>query len=475
VHTEPASPQAKVQPVSYQRSAVSTSLRLRLIVSITVVLLMILLPGSLLVYWHAVHKVDVELRAAVAVGGNTVHNAVDDAEEAATPMRHLQLLIADFDGDRHLRATLVARAGNILYESTPLKPSDPAPMWFYGLLARRAMVVPIELPAPFDAIGHIVLQADAHNEISEVWDDTVLTLLILALFCGMNAMLVYWITGRALRPLETVSAAFTRLGAGNYSLRVPELGPREFAQVSRGLNRLARQLAEAEARRLKLERQLAAVQEEERAELARDLHDEIGPLLFAVGIDLSVIQHDPTVRDTAVAERIGAVRESIARIYRDIKRILGRLRSETPSELGLAQAIENLLSFWRMRYPNVEFTCEIPEESFGAALDDAIYHVIMESLSNALRHGTPTGVKVSVAVLEGQVVAIVRDDGGGFSASAGSGAGFGLASMEQRVSALGGSLQVSGEDPGVTVTARIPVSACESESSAPPALRVVSL
>jgi len=455
---------------------VSTSLRLRLIVSITVVLLMILLPGSLHIYWHAVHKVDVELRAAAAVGANTVHNAVDDAEEAATPLRHLQLLIADFNGDRHLRATLLDPAGHVLFASTPLKPSDPAPTWFYRLLARRSMAVPISLPSPFDRIGHIILQADAHNEISEVWDDTVLTLLILALFCGMNAALVYWITGRALRPLETVSAAFTRLGAGNYSLRVPELGPREFAQVSRGLNRLARQLADAEARRLKLEQQLAAVQEEERAELARDLHDEIGPLLFAVGIDLSVIQHDQAVRNTGIAQRIATARESIARIYDDIKRILGRLRTETPTELGLVRAIENLMSFWRMRYPTVDFTCDVADEGLGAAVDDAIYHVIMESLSNALRHGSPTCLTVTVTVLDGQVVATVRDDGGGFSSSASTGSGFGLASMEQRVNALGGRLQVtaSRDDRGVTVTASIPVSACEDDPADPPSLRAVS-
>jgi two-component system, NarL family, sensor histidine kinase UhpB len=453
----------------------SASLRFRLIVSITVVLLMILIPGSVLVYWHAVHEVDVELHAAQTVGANTVHNAVDDAEEAERPLRHLELLIADFDGDRHLRATLVDPSGRVLYRSTPLKPSDPAPDWFYRLLARRPMSVPIDLPAPFDRIGTVVLEADAHNEISEVWDDALLTLVILVLFCGMNAVLLYWITGRALRPLETVSKAFDRLGAGDYGLRIPELGPREFAQVSRGLNRLARQLADAETRRIRLERQLTAVQEEERSELARDLHDEVGPLLFAVGVDLSALQHDASVRGTPAAAQIVAVRESISRIYDEIKKILGRLRTVTPTELGLSQAVENLLSFWRARYPRVRFDCELPEEDLGAAADDAVYHVIMESLSNALRHGTPTRLEISVALREGRVIASVRDDGGGFSPAART-RGFGLSNMEQRVGALGGSLQVaaSREAPGVTVTATLPAPPAPPEPAAPDRLRAVS-
>jgi len=459
---------------NHPRPHVPTSLRLRLIVSITVVLIFVLLPSSVLVYWHAVHKVDVELRAAAAVGANTIHNAVDDAEEAATPGRHLELLVADFNGDRHLRVTLFDPGGRLLYQSTPLPPSDPSPEWFYRLLARRSYNVPISLPAPFDRVGTILLQTDAHNEISEVWDDAVLTLLILALLCGLNAALVYWVTGRALRPLQTISAAFDRLGAGNYGVRVPELGPREFAQVSRGLNRLARQLADTEARRLRLEQQLSAVQEEERAELARDLHDEIGPLLFAVGVDLSVIQHDEAVRGTELAARLGTVRESIAHIYSDIKRILGRLRSATPCDLGLSQAIENLLSFWRARYPTVEFASEIANEDFGAAADDALYHVIMEGLSNALRHGHPTAVTVAVTAMDGLAVASVRDNGGGFSA-AGIGRGFGIASMEERVHALGGTLRITAapEFPGVTVTARVPLAALEQDP-APPLQRALS-
>jgi two-component system, NarL family, sensor histidine kinase UhpB len=453
---------------------VSTSLKLRLLLSITVVLVLVLLPSSVLVYLHAVHKVDVELRAAAAVGANTVHNAVDDPEEAVGPRRHLELLIADFNGDRHLRVALMDPSGRVLYHSTPLKPSDPAPEWFYRLLARRSSSVPIRLPAPFDEIGTILLQTDAHNEISEVWDDAVLTLLILALFCALNATLVYWVTERALRPLDTISAALARLGAGMYNLRIPEMGPREFAQVSRGLNRLAYQLADTEARRLKLEHQLSAVQEEERAELARDLHDEIGPLLFAAEVDLSGIQHDKAVRGTDLTARIGAVRESLARIYSDIKLILGRLRTATPCDLGLAPATENLLSFWRARYPAVEFRCHVDGEDFGDAVDDAVYHVMMESLSNALRHGSPTCITLAVTQVTGHVVASVRDNGRGFAQS-GIGRGFGLTNMEQRVQALGGTLQVtaSAEDQGVTVTARIPLPV-EEQDLAPPPSRAVS-
>jgi two-component system sensor histidine kinase UhpB len=446
------------------------SLRLRLIVSIALVLVLILVLGSALVYWHAGHEVEVELRAAIEVGAHTIHNAVDDVEEAATPLRHLELLIADFDGDRHLRASLIGLDNRILYRSTPLPPADPAPEWFYRLLVARSVTAAIELPAPFSRFGTIMLETDARNEISEVWGDVVLTLSILVIFCGLNAVLVYWVTGRALRPMDEVSAAFNGIGAGNYGLRVREQGPRELAQLCRGFNRMAEQLAEVEGRKHRLEHQLAAVQEEERSELARDLHDEIGPLLFAVSVDLSVIQQDEAVRTTPIAARIESIRDSIARMYKDVKAILARLRPATPVDLGLAQAAASLVSFWQTRYPAVVFNLQAPAEGFGTQIDDTIYHLILESLSNALRHGRPTRIDINVSVEGEEVLTHISDNGVGLSTKVHA-PGFGLIGMQERVQSLGGVFAVmnSPVGTGVLVSARLPLAA--ATLSATPATR----
>ena len=260
----------------------------------------------------------------------------------------------------------------ILWRSTPLAPSEPAPEWFYRLLAAQPVTARITLPAPFDRFGTILFKTDSRNEISEVWGDAVLTVAILAIFCGLNAVLVYWVTGRALRPLDALSAAFNSIGAGNYGLRVKEDGPRELAQLCSGFNQMAAKLTDIEGRKHRLEHQLAAVQEEERSEPARDLHDEIGPLLFAVSVDLSVIQQDEAVRSTAVAARIESIRESITRMYKDVKAILARLRPASLVDLGLAQAAESLVNFWQTRYPDIVFVVRSNAEGFGTPIDDAM-------------------------------------------------------------------------------------------------------
>ena len=98
------------------------SLRNRLLVSILATLLLSLLAGGAFTYWHAVAKIETEMQAAVAVGSRIARNAVDDWEEATDPARRLALLVADFEGDRHLRATLVGPDGKVIleFEGRPL-------------------------------------------------------------------------------------------------------------------------------------------------------------------------------------------------------------------------------------------------------------------------------------------------------------------------------------------------------------------
>ena len=106
------------------------SLRLQLFGTIALVLLATLVIGALLTYRHAIDKIDTEMRAAIAVGSRIAHNAVDDVEEVVNPRRRLELLAADFDGDRHLRAFLVEPGGTIpalLLARTPMCPPANAP------------------------------------------------------------------------------------------------------------------------------------------------------------------------------------------------------------------------------------------------------------------------------------------------------------------------------------------------------------
>lgn len=435
------------------------TLRSQLIILIGVVALATLLLGSVATYLHAMNKVSTEMDAAIAVGGRIAHNAVDDVEESSNARRRLELLVADFDGDRHLRAEVRDAAGKIIHASKIAEPDEPVPGWFYSLLSGEPRVVEVGLPAAFRDVGRLVLRSDSHNEVGEVWDDMLNTLTILFAFCVMILGLVYGTIGRALRPLESLSRAFGEIGDKGYGVFLPEAGPVELKRVYHGFNEMVERLAHTEAQNRVLEEQLATVQEEERAEIARDLHDEIGPFLFSADVDATTVQRllegDP--RDD-LRDRVKRIRESVGHMHKHVREILSRLRSGPISELGLAIAIDNLVSFWRGRHPAIAFEVAVGPESFGQPLDGTIYRVVQESLSNAIKHGRPSKISISVTDNDNEVAVSVEDNGAGLPSEA-SRTGYGITGMRERVSGLGGTLSVSsgGSVAGVKVLARIPV------------------
>jgi two-component system sensor histidine kinase UhpB len=167
-------------------------------------------------------------------------------------------------------------------------------------------------------------------------------------------------------------------------------------------------------------------------------------------------------RPAEAVTQVAAIQDSVAHLQRLVRDILGRLRPGELIDLGLAAAIGELVEFWRARHPKVVFEVEVAEdEALGVdeAARETLYRVVQESLANAIRHGRPNRVAISVtrpSPLE--VTASVADDGAPTGEP--SGGGFGLKGMRERVTALGGTLDIDREA-GWRVTARLPARTLE--------------
>ena len=266
------------------------SIQGRLILSLTLVLLASLAMGSVLTYNHVIGKVRTEMQAALAVGIHAASNAVDDPEETLQPTRRLRLVVADFDGDRHLQATLRGNDGILIAQSELRPPEDPAPNWFYRLVTTSAPPrSELHLSDAFHSAGSVTLEADPHNEVSEAWNDLCLTLSIFLIFFSLVLALLFWTMRHAFLPLSDVCHALSSVESGDYSPRLPPMIYRELEPLRVGFNGMAERLQEISDQNRALHEQILNLQEEERAELARDLHDEVAPFLFSVGADAAMI------------------------------------------------------------------------------------------------------------------------------------------------------------------------------------------
>ena len=437
------------------------SLRFRLIISIGLGLLASLAFGGTFAFWEAGRQVQTEMRSAIAVAEHIVQTAVNDSNDGASRRERLERLIREFDGNRHLQATLIDRMNQVVLASKVESPDTSVPEWFHRLLDRGPEIARIKLPSEFDEYEAVVLATDAANELAEKWGDIGLALGVLVIFCTFVLGLVYWTLARGLRPLQDLNVAFVRVGRGDYGPRVAESGATELAGLAREFNQMVTRLSTMKLQNARLNEQLANVQEEDRAELARELHDEIGPFLFAVGLDISAIhQITSTNGDIScqLAPRLEAIRGAIAHMQKHLKIILGRLRPTVLLDLGLAQAMDNLIDFWRGRHPEVVFDLKVVPDSFGELLDEGIYRIVRESLNNALRHGHPSEIDISIQLEADDTVAIdVVDDGGGLK-PVDTAIGFGITGMQERAALLGGAISVQNriDGKGVVVSARLP-------------------
>lgn len=428
------------------------TLRLRLIILIAAMLSCSLAAGGVLAWHHAVRSVRTEMAAALGVGRQTVQTML--GLSGAVPDHPVELVRA-FDGDRHVRALLVAPDGTMIAESRFPLGKHPPPPWFIKRFTGTGGTVRVVLPGG----DTVLIETDAHNEVGEVWTSFRDALVILTLFCALTTGFIYWGAGWSLRPLLRLADGLGAIGRGDYAMRLLPAGPPELAGLTRDFNRMAGLLAELRQRNDRLTQQLSTLQEEERADLARDLHDDVGPFLFAATVDAAMIARQIHPTTPAIGQRISAIQESIGHAQARIRDILRRLRPSALSDVGLTQATQNLVQFWQHRHPDIAITLEIdvPERGIGTELDAAAYRIIQESIHNAIRHADPSRIDIAITIDETVLRIAVRDDGDGFDMTRPD--GYGLVSMQERVAALGGVFSIAASDgsTGTLLAAELPL------------------
>ncbi|MFZ0494911.1 MAG: ATP-binding protein [Methylocella sp.] len=440
------------------------SLRIRLICLIALVLVLSLAVEGTIVSFNASRSVPTEMNSALQVGQQIVKSALAGLPESPDPRRSLEDLVASFKGNRHLRVSLTGDASASAEPSLASSHFGAVPPWFVRLLGISPVVDRVPVAIAGQDHGSVVIETDPTNEILEVWNDLGDSLIVLSLFFWLNILLIYVFIGRALRPLDHLAGALKQIGHGDYKMRIGGISAPELARLQRSFNRMASELAGMDEERRRLNEKLLTLQEEERCEIARDLHDEISPFLFAVNVNIAAISRLAIHGQNAeIAGEIRSTMEAVSHMQRQIRTMLGRLRPGVLADFGLAAAITSVVEFWRQRHPGIHFRLQLPPDgaSFGALIDVTIYRIVQESLSNAVRHGNPAKISVSVTSAPADdlgsehVNVEVANDGREIDKAAGF--GFGLTGMQERVQALGGHLVLTPK-PGLSfsVTATLP-------------------
>lgn len=289
----------------------------------------------------------------------------------------------------------------------------------------------------------------------------------LALLGGMSVLMivVFWMGANSviLRRLTPLFAAARSLTAGDLRARSglvqqdDELGrfAKAFDEMAQALERREREHQEAEERIRASEEQLRRLQthvqkvrEEERLRLAREIHDNLGQALTALRIDLSWIRKKIlSDNPQALQDKLDGMTRIIDDAMDTVHHVSSELRPRILDDLGLVEAIEWQAEEFQQR---TGIPCEVTVGDFDLDLSmeqsTGLFRILQEALTNVTRHSGAARVSVTLDATSRVLTMIVSDDGRGIRAEEiQSPHSYGLLGIRERVHAMAGEIEISGD------------------------------
>ena len=198
-------------------------------------------------------------------------------------VRHARILVSDAHGE------LVQIAPDESAERNIFVHPDRAPQWFADLVGPRVGTREVRVMLGEQRSGSIVIVGEPRDELGEVWEEVSRRAVIWLGITAMMLALLYVVLGRLLNPLIDLAGGMQELEDGHFGTRLAEPKVRELAGIAARFNTLAEALEKARAENSRLYRNIIDVQEDERRQIANELHDEAGPCLFGITANVSSI------------------------------------------------------------------------------------------------------------------------------------------------------------------------------------------
>lgn len=345
---------------------------------------------------------------------------------------------------------LYSLQGQLLYQSPPskYKAHENPPKWFVSLLAPHEKSV-----TRLVRFGKLEIFPNPSGAIREAWSKaSYLFWLGFTFFLILN-IIVYWMLGHWLQPLQPMLKAINKMEGGDLSTRLPKFNLPEFERIGHSLNRMAESLT-AE-RLLEENRQLTHVIqkhiEDERRSLARELHDELGQYVtviktFAVGIANKAKVNTISPSMTDIAANAQVIISAANQIYDGMHNIIRQLRPGSLDNLGLAETLKDVVNSYQTQQPQISMKLQLNGDlqGLGETVSINLYRVVQESLNNALKYAQATAISIELTKTNtGELQLSIKDNGVGMDVEAvDQTKHFGLLGMRERAQALEGTFDI---------------------------------
>ncbi|HJV03065.1 MAG TPA: ATP-binding protein [Burkholderiaceae bacterium] len=271
---------------------------------------------------------------------------------------------------------------------------------------------------PGIAIGQLTVTPDYDRELLDL-AGKLARLLALSAMLLLLSFFIYRPVRNALAPSADILDTLSRMEAGDLRARMPAFALIELNRIGAAFNHLLDRLDHTIRDQQHLAHRLLSVREEERAHLARELHDELGQYLASLNAEAAFARELAQEGVPALLPCAESIGRTSGHMMEVLQQILHRLRPSGLTEFGLLPSLQQLIADWNTRSRGrTVFT--LAADGLPADLPDdvgvSVYRIVQESLTNAVRHGRATRVEVTLDCGEAGLRLSIGDDGRGGAA-----------------------------------------------------------
>ncbi len=267
------------------------------------------------------------------------------------------------------------------------------------------------------------------------------------------------------KQLEIVEEALQQLEQGRLFEEEKVTYSEELAPVFRKVKSIQKQMIDqvktaqklASEKAVDQEKEVQKIVSQERNRLARELHDSVSQQLFAASMLMSAITETRQEEGSREAKQLKLVEEMIHQSQLEMRALLLHLRPVPLKGKSLQEGMQELLNELSQKVP-MEISWKIEEVPLEKGVEDHLFRILQESVSNTLRHSKATSLEVLLINRDDLIILRISDDGIGFNVSEEKAGSYGLQNMYERAKEIGGVLKVvSLKNKGTRLEVKVPL------------------
>ena len=417
------------------------SLKIRLILIVNFLLFVAIFIGFFSVVFTSKNAVRSEIESSIKLAEFSIKTGIQKNPDLYLFQDNL-LGLKDLDLIRHLSIQLLDSDGNIIDENKNSNTEVHIPMWFQNTLdiySKDLEILDFPLMQYGDQIGAVKVIPNPIYEYDEIWQQFKNGLIIAMVFFVFVNFSIFFLFGKIISPINLLIDGFKNLEQGKYKNNKENFGISELDILRVKLNQLTVKLKKNDKRIHELNQKLISIQEQEKKEISRDLHDEIGQSLAAIQVQAAAIK--TSRKANAQADLIISTTKDLMHQTRNL---IKRLSLSIIDDLGIEDALIDLIKNWSQRTPckNINVNVDLPDSKiFKSQLNETVYRLTQEALTNMSKHSRPKEVVISVQRNE-NVIHVSFMNNGILKRTKKTG-GIGILGMRERVKNLSGSFKQS--------------------------------